>query len=388
MTSNLPKPWKYKDWLIWENTAIDDMDLDRVGCSDTIEGICYKNLNIKECIDKSTDGFGYHVQFKNGNSVCVPIRTSHYPTLNVNYKLVNQNVHPELNNVSVSTFVNQNKYLFPPINFDTFFYFDVLTLKNIESGKILVDKDLTDNVIEFLSDENFSRNIQFVPKYSYMKQLEQYEQILYGEEFNIIIEGTTLFLTYDTLSNMFIWKQSFLEEQYNFFKIIPYTVDQKYEQDKFGKIIGYTDTFNIVYSNNIVLRLSDDNKLEGEYITIDKLIDRDNKYIKNTFSIISKMIAYHCKDNNCEPISYLDIYKNTDNKLLKNTFICRNKDCWGICKYLDKNTQSLSQSSYSTVQPPFKFLSLKTTNNWYIITMVILLIILASYLILINLLRR
>ena len=106
MTSNLPKPWKYEDWLIWENTAIDDMDLNRVGCGDTIEGICYKNLNIKECIEKSTDGFGYHVQFKNGNSVCAPIRTSLHPTLNVIYKLVNQDVHTELNNVSISTFVN------------------------------------------------------------------------------------------------------------------------------------------------------------------------------------------------------------------------------------------------------------------------------------------
>ena len=95
MRSNLPKPWKYKEWLIWENTAIDDMDLNRVGCSDTIEGICYTNLSIKDCIDKSKDGFGYHVQFKNGNSICVPLRTSQYPTLNVIYKLVNQNNHPE-----------------------------------------------------------------------------------------------------------------------------------------------------------------------------------------------------------------------------------------------------------------------------------------------------
>ena len=381
MTSNLPKPWKYEDWLIWENTAIDDMDLNRVGCGDTIEGICYKNLNIKECIEKSTDGFGYHVQFKNGNSVCVPIRTSLHPNLNVIYKLVNQDVHTELNNVSISTFVNQNKYSFPPINFDGIFYFDVLTLKNIESGMIFADKDLNDNIVQFSYDNNVNGiNIQFIPKYTYMKQLEQYEQILYGDEFNIIIEGTSLFLEYDNLRNMFVWKQSLLEEQINFFKIIPYTIDQKYEQDKFGKIIRYTETFNIIYSNNIILRLSDDNNLEGEYITIDKLIDRDNKYIKNTFSIISKMIAYHCKDNKCQSISFLDIYKDIENNQIKNTFICRNKDCWGICKYLDKNTKNISPS-YSTIEPSFKFLSSKNRNNWYIIIMVILLIILALYLI-------
>ena len=127
----LSKPWKYKEeWLVWPNSAIDNMDYNRVDCEDTIDGVCYYNIPIEECIDKSTDGFGYHVRFKNGNSLCAPLRTSIYSDINVVYKLVNQKAHSELNDVSVSTFVNKKKYEFPPLRSDIFFYFDIFLLKN------------------------------------------------------------------------------------------------------------------------------------------------------------------------------------------------------------------------------------------------------------------
>ena len=80
MSSNLPKPWKYKDWLIWPNTSLDRMEAHRIGCASTINGVCLKNLNIKECMDKS-DGIGYYIKFKNGDSICAPLNKEY----NINY---------------------------------------------------------------------------------------------------------------------------------------------------------------------------------------------------------------------------------------------------------------------------------------------------------------
>ena len=382
MSAILPKPWKYKDYLIWPNTAIDNMDKNRVGCSDTIEGVCNSNLTVQECIDKSTDGFGYHVQFKNGNSICVPLRTSEYPDINVVYKLVNQNNHDKLKNVSVSTFIDTKKYIFPPLKSDILFYFDVFLLKNNETRLILSDKDLNDNTIDFLPNNDHNINIQIIPKYTFIKQLENYTKILYDTEFNIIIEGTSLFLSFDNINNKFIWKYSTVDEITAFFKIIPLDSKGKYYKDKLNNSIDYKDTFTIIYDNIIILTLTSDNILSGEYNDISKLVDRDNVNIKNTFSIISKMGGYYCKGNTCTPISLEKDLYNSDKDLsttYNSALVCRNKDCWGVCKYWDEKTNSIPP--YSTIQPPFKFQTINNNKglNCVLVTMLILFVILALY---------
>ena len=129
MASNLNKPWKYKNYLIWPNTAFDNMTYHTIGCGDAINGLCINNLSIKDCIDQSK-GSGYHVQFKNGNSLCVPLKNN-YNDVNLVYKLVNQETHPELHDVSVSIFLDINTYPFPPEYPNVIFYFDILKLKNV-----------------------------------------------------------------------------------------------------------------------------------------------------------------------------------------------------------------------------------------------------------------
>lgn len=382
MSANLPEPWKYKDWLIWPNTAIDSMEENRVGCGDTIDGVCYNNLTIKECIEKSTDGFGYHIQFKDNNSLCVPLKTSAYPNLNVVYKLVDQSNHKQLNNVAMSTFIDTKKYLFPPLKSDIIFYFDIFLLKNNDSDLILSDTDLNDSILNFLPINNHNINIQFIPSYNIVKGIENYSEIFYGKEFNIIMEGTSLFLTFNE-SNNFIWKYSNVDEVSTFFKIIPFDSDGKYHKDKLNTPISYKDTFTIIYNNTIVLTVSDDNILVGEYVNLSTLIDRFDKNIKNNFSIISKMTGYYCNNNKCTPISLEDknlYHLNKDESTTyNNALVCRNKDCWGACKYWDKNSNSIP--SYSTIQPPFKFDSINNNKSIsiFLIAMIILVIILALY---------
>ena len=385
MSANLPKPWKYEDWLIWSNTAIDNMEENRVGCGDTVDGVCYRNLTIQECIEKSVDGFGYHVQFKDNNSLCVPLKTTTYPNLNVSYKLVDQSNHKQLNNVSMSTFINTKKYIFPPLKSDVIFYFDSLLLKNISTELILSDIKLNNNLINFLPINDHNINIQFTPNYNTVKGLENYLEILYGTEFNITLEETSLFLIYDDIGNNFKWKYDNIDQIDLFYKIIPFDNNGKYNKDKLNTPISYNDSFTIIYNNTIVLTLSDDNILTGEYIDFTKLIDRYDTNIKNSFGVISKMTGYYCNNNTPTPISLEDknlYHLNTDDSTTyNNALVCRNKDCWGTCKYWDKKSNSIPP--YSTIQPPFKFQTINISNNKgihiFIIVMLILVVILALY---------
>ena len=43
------KPWKYKNWLIWPNTVINDLYFSN--CIDAVDGVCLKNKSIEECIE-------------------------------------------------------------------------------------------------------------------------------------------------------------------------------------------------------------------------------------------------------------------------------------------------------------------------------------------------
>ena len=377
----LSKPWKYKEeWLVWPNSAIDNMDYNRVDCADTIDGVCYYNIPIQECIDNSKDGFGYYVEFKNGNSLCAPLRTSIYSDINVVYKLVNQVVHSELNNVSISTFVNTKKYEFPPLRSDIFFYFDIFLLKNCESGLILSDKDLRDNRIDFLTENDNNINIQIIPKYIAVKNLSNYRNVMYGTDFSIIIEGTSLFLTFDNLTDNFKWIQSSVDEMNVFFKIMPLKMDGTYDVSKLNKPIGYRDEFTIFYSDIIVLKLNSDNILSGEYNNIQKMTERNDTSIKSTFTVISKMTGYYCDNDKCEPIQLSELNKNTKSEetLYKNSTVGRNKDCWGACKYWDKKTNSIPE--YSTIKPNmYTTLFSRNTSVIIVSVMIILITILLLY---------
>jgi hypothetical protein len=97
------------------------------------------------------------------------------------------------------------------------------------------------------------------------------------------------------------------------------------------------------------------------------------------------MTGYYCDNNKCTPISLEDknlYHLNTDDSTTyNNALVGRNKDCWGVCKYWDKNTNSIPP--YSTRQPSFKFQTINISNNKgihiFIIVMLILVVILALY---------
>lgn len=424
MSSILPKPLKYDDWLIWRNTAFDEMGFNRVGCSDTIDGICNKNISIEECINKSKDGVGYHIEFKNGDSICVPLRTALYPDLNVVYKLRNQDIHPELEGTKVTTFLNTNKYKFPPENPNIIFYFDIFELKNIESNLFFSTNNVNSKIIEFTNTKN-PTNLQIVPSTTFASQIVNYEPVKYGDKFNIILPGTTFVLTLNIDTNNFEWKQSSTINQEFTFQFLPLDLNNTYHKEKLGKKISYGDQFVIINSSVNVLKLNTYNNLEAEYVSLDYIIGRNDIDIRNTFSAISKMIAYYCENDLCKPVAMsetksfklepklIDKYDLDDNKIIddyevekinedkknnkldpeidtllkyygydlntsqiiyKNATVGRNPNCWGACKYWDKNT--------NTIPPYQNFIENKNIskhNNIIIIITIILILILIKF---------
>lgn len=385
MSSLLPKPFKYKDWNIWNRTAIDEMNYNTVGCSDTLNGVCLKNLSLKDCIEESTDGIGYHIEFKNGESICAPLKVDLYPTLNIVYKLVNQEAHPELNDVNITTFLNNNKYNFPPLNSSIIFYYDIIKIKNIESN-LYFGINKKDNIIEFTNNEDNAVNLQFIPANTFAPRIVNYEPLKYGDKFNIVIPNTTLILYKNINTDIFEFIESSTINQPFIFELSPIN-----NVGNTNKVL-YIDMFTIIYSFRNIVTLNKYDMLEGLYQNIEKLNERDNPNVKNTFMAISQMVGYYCQDDKCVPIKtsnttnifiepeilkeydtnknnlidkneYENLIKDKDNlsdkikdrlkyysnniysteSLYNNSTVERSPNCFGACKYWIKNDNSLPE---------------------------------------------
>jgi hypothetical protein len=349
MSSLLPEPYKYKDWLIWKNTAFDNMEYNSVDCSDAAEGVCLENLSLQDCIDNSSNvDIGYYIDFKNGKSICVPLKTDLYPSLNFIYKLRNQSVHPKLNNVSISTFLNKKVYSFPPEYPNVIFYFDIIQLKNVETGSLFNTTNINNNYIEFNKDTGI--NLQFVPSLSSASELIKYKAIRYGDNFNIVLPGTSLILSKNIDNDNFVWKESSTINQKSTFQIVPLDYNSIYNKKLENKNVNYGDEFTIIYLLIDIVTLNKYNILTGEYGSIKQIVERGNTNIYNTFTCISKMIGYYCENDKCNPVKIQDAKilnipdeLGRNEAIYKNATVDRNENCWGACKYWNKDSNTLPE---------------------------------------------
>jgi hypothetical protein len=83
------------------------------------------------------------------------------------------------------------------------------------------------------------------------------------------------------------------------------------------------------------------------------------------------MIGYYCENDQCKPVPLINVTRDvkTDETLYNNSTVGRNKDCWGACKYWDKETNSIPE--YSNKKPPYNFIS----NNKNKIKSILLLVL-------------
>ena len=96
-TSYIAKPLRYKNFLIWPNTVINEMDY--IDCAQTSKGYCIKGKTLEECVDiTSVDGTGLGtlIAYPDGRTVCMPVNTGVYPHVNPVNNLRIQAIYPEL----------------------------------------------------------------------------------------------------------------------------------------------------------------------------------------------------------------------------------------------------------------------------------------------------
>jgi hypothetical protein len=334
-TSDISKPWQYKNkWIVWPETTLDSIIIS--DCNDTINGICLSGKTINQCIDECKEGCaaGYHMEFKNGTTLCAPLLTNNRPHLNPVHRLRKKEIYKELENVKISTFVNTDYFPFPPEEGNVVFFQDILTISDKLNGMSVGLKNNKPGHDLIYLDKNIENNLQFIDALITASQVEKYMPLRYGQPCQIAIPATSLLISV-TSKNTLEWKESsllFSTETTTFF-LIP--IDST---KRLGDLVTYNDVFGISYGNLLVvaninypyLQLSNDN--------MDNIID--NKNIIYKFTLTSKMLGYYCDGRDCKQVPIKDIETVGSAGLYKGVTVGRNPDCWGVCKYLILGTNS------------------------------------------------
>lgn len=345
--SDLPKPWLYKDkWMIWPESVLDIMNI--ADCDDTINGICLVGKTIQECIDQCIGecGAGYHIQFKDNKSVCVPIRTSIHPYLNPVHRIRKQSIYPELKNVKVSTFINTDIFPFPPEYANVVFVRDIITMKETINGKTIKTKhdEIKNKELIYMDSDEDNNNITLLPTNVYAGQVSEYIPVLYGDPIQICIPNTSLIARVTDL-NALEWDIGFFNGNDLSFRIMP--IDSS---KKIGDVITFDDKFAIIYSNNSVVILNPNyNYLQLENDNLQDILE--NKKFIATFQFISKMKGYYCDGNQCKLVPIKDIQTLGPAGRYKGVTVGKNPGCWGVCNYLIPGTNDTYP--LSTIQPSY-----------------------------------
>ena len=320
----VPQPREYKNWMVWPRTILNNMDLS--DCNDTINGVCLQDKTLEECISecKGDCGTGIYFKFATGKSICIPVRTGIHPTLNPVYRLRKQEYYNLLpQNVEVSVFVNKDKFSYPPGLGNSIFFYDFITIKNLENKSFIKIQNRKKNNFLYFSPENSNSTIQILPIITTGGKFQSNSPLLYGDKFNLIIPGTNLIaITSPNLENVLEWiiaPLNITKISQTYFTFLPTN------SKSLGDVVDYQEPLILGYGDNTIY-LS-----ESGLLTIN---NRPELFGNTKFTILSKMVGYYCNQNSCEEIPIKDITK--DGKY-NNSIVYRHKGCWNRCKNHDTN---------------------------------------------------
>ena len=371
---DINKPWRYnKDWLIFPETVFNEIQI--LDCNDTTRGVCINNKTLEECIglcklDDKYCGAGYHIKFRDGRTICAALRTDVLPHLNVSSRLRRQSVYPEFNDVTVNTFINTNRFSFPPNQANVIHYNDVFSLQNMETGLTLGVQQQFEikegDIAKFNKEDTL--NVSFISKTRASAQVAIYIPILYGDHLNIYIPNTPMMLNEKNDQNILVWAHSWEHEleliDFNFpFQILPISKDKK-----IGDPVTYSDHFTLQYliNGNTAVLNPFNNTFEIHTGNYERIKSHDKYY--PTFSCISKMKGYYCEDGKCKtvPITEMDITNNGLGGSYKGNMVGWNPACYGQCDYEDNN---LPSRGFKPIQ------SFSQNNIWILIIITVIIVI-------------
>lgn len=380
-SSHITRPYKHKDWLLWENTVFDFIG--ESDCDDTVGGFCITNKTVKECIEECKDGCaaGYQIQFSDGKSICVPIYTDLYPSLNPVYRLKRQSFYPQLNNTKVTSYINSSVFQFPPDSANAVFYRDILTLQNKNAKYSLSgenNKPSSESLI-YMSDKN-PLNIQIIPYNSVSSNLDKYKTVKFGDYIILTVPGTTLVLqqsvNYPSMVEWIITNDLSNDNDTITLRILPVN-----NRHKIGDTLSYKDSFLLQYMKSSVLALNKETKyIEIQYKNLDNLaITEENDML---FSFESKMTGYFCDNGVCKSIPINLIETEGVKGRYKGSIVTRNAKCWGRCSYKEPGLFELNSSEQ---QDKLSFL---LNNKVGLFTVVVIITIVVLSIVFITILSR
>ena len=392
-TWNLNKPWRKGDWLIWPDTTLDSVELS--DCNDTLEGICYRDISIEDCMDRcpaDNCGAGLFVKYKNGKSMCVPIRTGIHPLLTPLYRLRNQSLYNfDPNFVKMSVFVNTKLFPFPPNLANAVFFGDVLELEDVENNRVLdTDIPVKQGPNEYCTLKKGATSVLTLqPVFRSANSIVHDRPIVYGDNFILVVKGTSYVMQVDA-SGSLIWKDALgIAGDLNMtFYLKPADPSKNY-----GDIVTYSDKVAIMYNNigivvvnegqnNLTLDTSSrllGRKAYNNYIhNMSHDSDSDSDLTKSIFNVFFKFKsltnANYCDDGICKKVISKDIVpapfpgkwnKAPENVLTSGTYkgksVFNHSGCWGLCDVIKPgkgtgNTMRLTGNQhlpkFATSPPP------------------------------------
>lgn len=324
----LKKPWVYKNHVnVYEDAIFSDLDTS--DCNDSVNGKCFKNLSLTECIEKMiqksfelpstaklpSSSAGYHIE--NGNeTICVPIRSEIHPHLNNEHRLRNKSIYPVMKDMKTHAFINTNKV------FDdrSVLIQDFFLLKNVETGLMLFNPEFSDSI---LLNESKSSNLQLVSNHNTLYRNSRYISARYGFPYVLNIPGTSLVVS---------------AGEYNHATLKPHLLPLHNTKDLFyfypkdgnGKsdTMNFLDTFYILYQNIFLVEVID-GVLTFVYDSYDNVLDESRNV---HFTLIPNVEVYYCDSGtaSCLQSNMHDVL-NTKIKLY------RNPSCLGECGETNKN---------------------------------------------------
>lgn len=369
---DIEEPWRYKDWLIWSRTVLENMELS--DCNDTIDGVCLTEKTIEECIQECTGdcAAGIHVQYSNGKTVCAPLNTAVHPLLNPVFRLRRQsyyNLNPD--EVVMSVFVNTKVWPFPPNLANMVFHQDTIAIVEAETGDRVVTSDaLVEGGGSMFVGKGLS-SIRIDEALGRANPVQRDVPLVYGDRIIFAIPGTSFIARDGSIAGTgFIWEaslQMFWGTDMTF-SLIPLD-----EGRVIGDTVNYSDTFAIEYSglgiiivDPVTRQLRLDSNIDLRSLSLEghskKEINRIIDNLSNVrsggpnlharFQFISKMHGYYCEDGQCKMVPIKDVtpvlYPNRDRTAGSHTTkgggrdvagtyqghtVFNNMSCWGICDY-------------------------------------------------------
>jgi hypothetical protein len=312
---------KGKNFILFPETTFKNIKF--FDCNDTIDGICYEDKTLDECIKMCEPphcGIGQYITTQKG-SICVPNKSDVYPDLNPSHKLRRQNIYSEMKNSKSTIFMNKSMHEFPPNEGNNIFYLDVVQLQAVNNNFIMGRHD--DPPKTLFDDDSLGTDIQILPsKLSGVASDNRNLPVRYNQKVIFRVPDTSYILGKDDLYPELEWESKILsnnDETYTF-KIIP-TESSKGKEGK----INYDSEFYLIY-NDISYCYVNKN---GQFI-VDATVNlekREEQGLNSKFRFIPKNIGYHCDNGQCKEISLKTMLdKGIDPK---NVF--RNESCYNLC---------------------------------------------------------